>query len=165
MHQYSLEEQSSIIKFGKEFIENSTGKPVVAHRAGGYGFNENTLTACSEAGIEIDSSNFYGHPNCKTVVTKNRINKTSAVSEVPVTSFFHNEKLLKLGPDWISNEDILLTINKLTEDKEIETITMMLHSYSLTRTEDNFNSFKLDENKVEKFKCLLSSIKSIPALK
>jgi len=74
MYLYSLDEQIEIIKDGKELVKEWVSEYPVAHRAGGaYGINKDTFTALKENGIPIDSSSFYGHPNCKAVVTKNRI--------------------------------------------------------------------------------------------
>ena len=159
MFQYSFNEQKSIIELGKKFIEDLIGKPIVAHRAGGYGFNEDTLKACAEIGIKIDSSNFFGHPNCKTVVTKNKTKKEFGILEVPITSFYENEKLLKLDPDWIDEIKFMSAVNKLLQDTEIQNLTMMLHSYSLLSFENDFRDFKVDDNKIKRLRFILKELK------
>ena len=74
MWQYSLAEQMEILKIGIELLKKWTGKYPIAHRAGAYGINKNTFVALKQAGIRVDSSNFYEHPNCKVIWTINRVN-------------------------------------------------------------------------------------------
>ena len=54
MYLYSLDEQIEIIREGKELIKEWTGEYPIAHRAGAYGLNENTLVALKENNIPID---------------------------------------------------------------------------------------------------------------
>ena len=53
MWQYSFEEQLQIIKFGKDKIYEWTGVQVISHRAGGYGANDDTLSALYQNEIFI----------------------------------------------------------------------------------------------------------------
>src|SRR5438874_9068852 len=65
MHEYSLAEQSRIVRDGVALLKDWTGKSPIAHRAGGYGANEDTLKALQANGISLDSSFFYRHENCR----------------------------------------------------------------------------------------------------
>ena len=56
MQQASLEQQVAILERGKELIRQWTGKTVIAHRAGAFVGNLDTLRACRRAGLVIDSS-------------------------------------------------------------------------------------------------------------
>ena len=54
--QYSLDEQTALIRFGKALLEAATGRPVQAFRAGSYAANAHTFAALRRNGIRVDSS-------------------------------------------------------------------------------------------------------------
>ena len=86
MRQYSLDEQIEIINFGKQKIKEWIGTDVIAHRAGGYGANDDTLRALRINDIFIDSSFFYKNINC--AINYDYVNKTSkkcGVLQLPVS--------------------------------------------------------------------------------
>ena len=53
---YSLDEQSTLIGFAKRLLEDSTGSPVTAFRAGSFAANRDTLAALRRNQILLDSS-------------------------------------------------------------------------------------------------------------
>jgi hypothetical protein len=53
---FSLAEQTTLIAAGAKLIEQAGGGEVAAFRAGGFGFNRDTLRALSAVGIPFDSS-------------------------------------------------------------------------------------------------------------
>src|SRR4051812_32464009 len=65
MHQYSLDEQTSIVRDGTRLLSSWTGLPVVAHRAGAYSADERTLESLKRNGLSVDSSFFWEYPNCR----------------------------------------------------------------------------------------------------
>ena len=65
LNQYSLEEQIDIVKRCKEVFYGLTNCYPMAHRAGGYGVNEDTFRALAACCIPVDASFFYGHPQCR----------------------------------------------------------------------------------------------------
>ena len=65
MWQYSVDEQTEIVNFGKQKIKEWIGIDALAHRAGGYGADDNTMQALKFNDIFIDSSFFYKNENCK----------------------------------------------------------------------------------------------------
>lgn len=170
MWQYSLKEQIQIIKEGKELIKAWTGEYPIAHRAGAYGINKDTFLALKENNIFIDSSNFYGHPNCKEIITKNRIVERYGVIEVPVTIFFRRN-YLKFGPftvkskggfaktdiDWATLDELKFFIEE-AKKKNIKVMNLFIHSYSLMKFKRNFTHFKPDYNKIKKLKSFLECI-------
>ena len=91
MWQYSLSEQIDIISHGCELLKEWTGRYPVAHRAGAYGINQNTLKALRENDIFIDSSMFHRYDNCKVTWGINEIVQKEGIVEVPVTGFFRQE--------------------------------------------------------------------------
>jgi len=86
MHEYSLDEQIRIIGEGKERIIKWIGKAPIAHRAGNYGANNDTLLALKANKIPIDSSFYFGHPNCKMrLATVNDPIYFEQILEIPVS--------------------------------------------------------------------------------
>ncbi|EPS52535.1 hypothetical protein CFSAN002368_07690 [Clostridium botulinum A1 str. CFSAN002368] len=75
MHEYSLEEQKTIIKDGIQLLSYYTNEKPVAHRAGAYGANKDTIEALRQNGVKYDFSMFYGHPNCKINLCINKLQK------------------------------------------------------------------------------------------
>ncbi len=55
MSQYSLEEQVRIIEAGAKRLRGVTGERPIAHRAGAYGLNADTITALKLNNINIDT--------------------------------------------------------------------------------------------------------------
>jgi len=146
MFEYNLEEQKRIIDFGKKFIEDSVGRKVNAHRAGGYGLDENTLIACAENGIEIDSSVFFGHRNCKFIASESEIKKIFGIIEIPIQRLVINGRETKLDIDWMSIDEIL-SFQKENSDKSSH---LMMHSYSLLCSSEDKSQYTVDEKKAKK---------------
>lgn len=53
---YTLEEQTALVRWGKEALEKSLGRSVQAFRAGSYAANANTYRALELNGLRVDSS-------------------------------------------------------------------------------------------------------------
>lgn len=53
---YTLPEQTALIAFGKARLQDATGRPVTAFRAGSFAANRDTYRALAHNGIGIDSS-------------------------------------------------------------------------------------------------------------
>jgi len=160
MFQFPLFEQNAIIKWGLDFIEDTIGIRPIAHRAGAYGFNQDTLTACEEQGMSIDSSNFFGHKFCKTIVTMNNIVKTDNLYQVPVTFFKKGEKIVKTDLNWINENEL----NLLLKHKSYNFINFFMHSYSLTKTKDNYSTYEVDDFTTRKLENMLLNIVNTPDL-
>jgi peptidoglycan/xylan/chitin deacetylase (PgdA/CDA1 family) len=113
MHQYSLDEQMAIIADGIELIERWIGERPSAHRAGGYGANNDTLYALHENRIRIDSSYYRSHANCRiTGLTDNRPVQCGAVLEIPVTTYTRRKNALGIEIP-IPNRFVKMDVNHL----------------------------------------------------
>lgn len=150
-----LHAQIEIIMQGKDLINKWTNKKVIAHRAGGYQANYDTLTACYENGILMDSSMNYAYANYQglmhPVFTINQAkifyplsNDNSikpyyarGVLEIPVTAYdqLHLDTL-------ISRKFLDIEVTSLNEFKKIlesainnrvKTVVIMSHSFSFSR--------------------------------
>jgi hypothetical protein len=159
MYEYSLEEQITIIKEGKELIKKWIGEYPIAHRAGNYGADNNTLIALKYNGIQCDSSYFYSHRNCnmKLPVINDPINY-EGILEIPVTVI---EKRLEIfgfklpcKKRWIKLDIDLMTLEEL-----INGITNLLNKYKYTVL--FLHSFSFIETNMPKYDHCVQNIKSI----
>jgi hypothetical protein len=168
MHEYSLDEQITIISHGKELIKKWIGEYPIAHRAGNYGADNNTLKALNKNDLKIDSSFYHMLPNCK--IKTSTINEpvwSNGVLEVPVTVFKKYAKIfnipviiksdwVKLDINWLDYRDFTKSIIKLS--KECKYIMLFLHSFSFV-LDDYPHSVVVDKNLIMKFKSILGYIK------
>ena len=147
MYEYSLEEQIKIVAEGKELIKKWTGEYPVAHRAGNYGANNDTLTALKENNIKIDSSFFNRQKNCKIQLsTVNNPIFYNGVLEVPITVIKRHPKLLgipipiktnwaKLDINWLNYQELKKAILSLSY--KCNCIVCFLHSSSFILRDDS----------------------------
>ena len=152
MFQFPLREQESIIQWGADFIEKCTGRRPICHRAGAYGFNKDTLIACEKAGLKVDSSHFFGHPNCRNIWSKNEISLQYGILEFPVTYYQRDQKIIKTDIEWCSKEDIRAFLDTPINDYcNHAFLNLFLHSYSLTENINDFSIFSTSEEKISRF--------------
>ena len=59
MWQYTLAEQVELVRLGQKMLADWTGSPAIAHRAGSFAANDDTLRACIANGLRIDSSEAF----------------------------------------------------------------------------------------------------------
>jgi hypothetical protein len=173
MWSYSLDEQTRILQDGKRLLESWTGRPVVAHRAGAYAANDDTLTALARSGIRIDSSYFWRHPeNRQTVSTlpRNLPSRHGGVLELPVTVFQRQDrpgvfgasfpaitKVRKLDPNWLVDEHETRAALAATLSADIPVIVVFLHSFSFIK-EARGGSFIADQHAQDLFKQMVEEV-------
>ena len=150
MHQYSLKEQIEILELGKEKIKEWIGKYPIAHRAGGYGINEDTFKALSQVGILHDSSYFYGNGNCKFQCdVKNKPFRVGKIVEIPITVFkrmvnhkfmnrniIHQEHFQKLDLRYGATVSEIKKVVEGSDENDI--IMLFLHSFNFLNLPYNF---------------------------
>jgi len=167
MWEYTLEEQVRLLRFGKALINRWIKEKIVAHRAGGYGADYNTLKAINGAGIPLDSSMFYGkgyyQKNCKLnnpVLTINKLKRFENVWEVPITvyklrkpikhiPFIKTTIYKKIDVNWASTNELINAI-RLCIKLGVNPITLFLHSFSFTGKYG-----KLDVSTIKRFLTIL----------
>jgi len=176
MWQYSPEEQSEIIRHGRELIERWAGAAPLAHRAGAYGADPNTLQALARNSIPVDSSVFFEHTNCRIHGARNRVANLGPIVEVPVTGFFRLQGL-SLGPvtiprsrrfiktdiDWATLSELKAFIRQARKH-DLRVMNLFLHSYSLLSLDDSFAVIGPEEGKIRNFRDLLGQISSDPGI-
>ncbi|PYK99721.1 MAG: hypothetical protein DME19_07715 [Verrucomicrobia bacterium] len=177
MHEYSLAEQKAIIREGMVLLKDWTGKVPLAHRAGRYGANEDTLKALETNGIYLDSSFFYGRADCKLPFgNSNDPFKAHGVWEVPVT--VAAEPITKLGfrfPFWtrlLWKRYQKLDVNCMDAKQlcrsvmevygKVPYLITFLHSFSFVQRRPT--GFVTDDAAIEAFQSLLRLLaeKNIP---
>ena len=171
MWQYSVDEQTEIINFGKQKIKEWIGTDVMAHRAGGYGANDDTLRALRVNDIFIDSSFFYKNENCK--INYDYINKASeknGVLQLPVSVYEKQKRygflktknsFQKFDFRYGSSADEILKAIDLMPGNCI--IVLFLHSFNFLNLKYSFKDRKyvkisINDKLINEYKLLLASI-------
>ncbi len=85
MHEYNLREQEEIISKGIELLKKITNTQPIAHRAGSFAADNNTLKALIKNGIFIDSSYVKEYKNCK-IDLNNKLLTEGKIKEVPIST-------------------------------------------------------------------------------
>lgn len=159
MNQYTYLKQVEIINKGLNEIELLTSKRPIAHRAGAYGINNDTIKALKENGIKIDSSMFYKHENCKVRTwSYNKVAYKNDLFEIPVSVYYKikvgkvydfSKIIHKVDVNWSSPSEIISFYRKL-KSKNIYYMNLFMHSYSFCNlfSGNKFNKdFLLTPNK------------------
>jgi hypothetical protein len=179
MHEYSVAEQKAIIREGMALLKDWTGNLPIAHRAGRYGANEDTLKALETNRIYFDSSFFYGRADCKLPFgNSNEPFKAHGVWEIPVT--VAPEPIQKLGvrfPFWTRHlwkhyqkldVNCMLAPHLCRSVMELvgrlRFIITFLHSFSFTRRTPS--GFEPDQAAISAFQSLLRLLaeKQVPVV-
>jgi len=160
MHQYSFEEQKTIIMHGKNKIQSWIGYSVMSHRAGGYGADINTIKALNENNLLIDTSFYFRNENCKiTYKYKNKSSFIHDVLEIPIT-IYNRQKFFspfnisksfytKLDFRYGSNSHEILDVIKKMPDPC--TIVIFLHSFNFLIRKYDFNKKKFSKISIDKY--------------
>lgn len=168
MHEYTLAEQTDIVRDGIGLLQAWNGKRPMAHRAGRYGANEDTLKALHTNGIYLDSSFFYGRADCKLpFANSNAPFKSHGIWEVPVT--VAPEPVEKLGfrfPYWTRHLwrhyqklDVncmpALQLCRSVQELygKVPYIITFLHSFSFARRTST--GFVIDDQAISSFQAML----------
>lgn len=170
MHEYSLQDQIQIVDAGKKLLKKWVAEAPIAHRAGVYGADEDTLKALKENGIPIDSSNFYGNRNCHLSITRNKIVEKHGVIEMPVTVFQRNtcmtfgftkftrrRGIVKTDVNWASLDELLEFV-KQAKAHNLAIMNFFLHSYSFLKFDPSLNHFLPDTHTAKEFESFLSTV-------
>ncbi|MGH8233166.1 MAG: polysaccharide deacetylase family protein [Rhodanobacteraceae bacterium] len=137
----SREEQTAILRKGTSLLEGWTGKKVVAHRAGAFSANTDTLRAAGAVGLLADCSLSPGSrvsvPLVHELGASNAVRRVHGIWEIPVTCFDQ----VRVGP-WRSRRILDIEGCSLAEIKRVTrhaircglpTVSILMHSFSLSR--------------------------------
>jgi len=139
MVSYDSNKQEEIIRKGQQLILEWTGRNVIAHRAGAYYGNTDTIHAVKRAGIFVDASLSPASlsPLYKEGYAGNDAFEIDGVLELPLTYFTQ----LKFN-DWQSTRFLDIESTSLRELKSVLDAmaekgscmaNIMMHSFSFTR--------------------------------
>jgi peptidoglycan/xylan/chitin deacetylase (PgdA/CDA1 family) len=165
MYQYNLEEQIDILKKGKIILEQWTGNPIVAHRAGGYGANKTTLAAAKAVGLKMDLSFFRGHANCRLKANANTIKTIEGIVEIPTTGFYRpnyakfpripfKRRFIKTDINWAHLDELKLFYNE-GERHDLNVMVLFMHSYSFLDFSPDFETCKPNNSNIKKFELFI----------
>lgn len=170
MKDYSLQEQIEIIRKGKDLLHEWTGEPPVAHRAGSFGANADTMAALKESGFRVDSSSFFSYKHCRlNLPTINQVSEYGGILQVPPTLF----TALRLGPFMIiRNLDIdTCTFSELKHvidkgrKKGLKAATILLHSFSFIRRNADSTEFSPDRADRDRFVRVMKYLADSPGVR
>lgn len=136
-----LDLQREVLERGIGLLETWTGKRPVAHRAGAFAADLNTLIACAQVGLLTDSSLSTGSrisgPLVDVIGPTNVPTRVEGIWEIPVTYY----RQLALAP-WCSRRILDIEGSSLSEIKQVTcwairnkvpTVCLLMHSFSLCR--------------------------------
>ncbi len=174
MYQYSLKEQINIIREGKELLQKWTGLPVIAHRAGAYSADENTLRALIENGIYYDSSLFWGWSNSRINsidLKKNVLSLYGPLYEFPVTVYQRDEypvlfngkvqaisEIRKFDINWFINDEEAEKAFTQAISSKMDFVILFLHSFSFIKGRNEAGVMVADTAAVRRFENVLNLI-------
>ncbi|MBU1043910.1 MAG: hypothetical protein KJ915_05875 [Candidatus Omnitrophica bacterium] len=158
---YSLAEQIQIIKKGKELFESWFRISPLAHRAGDWGANNDTLIALLKNGIRLDSSMFAGYKYCELSRNSSLV-QSKGIIELPPSTYkinglkiFNNGKLLSTNGNPLS-EILYVLENKIKE--RVPIINFVYHSFSFLKWNKKRTKYEFSKNEIAKFEVLLNII-------
>ena len=169
MYQYGAAEQVRIVRDGAEMLRKWTGLPVVAHRAGAYSANLDTIDALHANDIELDGSWFRDYPHSKLgdlQLPDNQPGTAHGVHEIPVTIYERAEtprgmdfmpvdvSIRKLDPNWFRDTDEARAAVDAAIAADPPFIVYFMHSFSLL-TPDGTATPASDQAAMANFRVML----------
>ncbi|MCS6860423.1 MAG: polysaccharide deacetylase family protein [Abditibacteriales bacterium] len=166
---YDLQRQMELIAHGKALLTRWLGKPPVAHRAGAFAANADTLTALKRNGILLDCSQFVAYPRCKLgklSLPVNAVSEVDGVVELPVTSFVELQigrrrkwRLLDVDADTVAEIKHVLC---QAQRRGLPVVTLLLHSFSFVNWNKEGTRFWADHSDLAKFEAVLRFVRAQP---
>jgi peptidoglycan/xylan/chitin deacetylase (PgdA/CDA1 family) len=174
MNEYTLDEQTSIVRDGVRLLQGWTGKPVVAHRAGAYAADERTLVALDRNGVLMDSSLFWAYPGNKLQglgLPRNFPGRYGRVTQIPVSVYERQDRpryvqnlvapvgvIRKIDPDWLVNADEARTAIDELIAMDVPVVVVFLHSFSLMTKEADGRAPAADRHSFDMFRAILDHV-------
>lgn len=161
---YSLDEQIQIIDYGIREIKKFSGIKPIAHRAGAYAINKNSLVACRKCGLKIDSSMYVNNKNCKVNNWSiNTIKEKEGLIEFPVSAYkVENKNILnfekydyynKVDINFSTEKEIKAYFNHLPKNEDCY-VNLFMHSssfYNFFGCPKRMNDYGINEEIIKKF--------------
>ena len=165
MWNHPLKKQQELMENGKEMINKWIGEYPIAHRAGGFGADHNTLQVLRNLDIPIDSS-YISSPYCKLDKEKLDSNivqvSDEGVIELPVTRFtqfklgkFQPKKPFDINANTLRELKFILSAAKKAN---IKVVTLLMHSFSFLKRNKDRTVFSPNKGDMKKFEQLIEFI-------
>ncbi|MCU0963696.1 MAG: polysaccharide deacetylase family protein [Burkholderiaceae bacterium] len=129
--------QHEILAWGKAFIESETGQPVVAHRAGAFAANTDTVTALRELGIPVDASLSTAWWEChlaKEVPSPNRPFVVDGILELPATVYVQARlgarRFVRMVDIQASSLLEMKSVVRQAVAQNVSAVNLLVHSHS-----------------------------------
>lgn len=162
---YSFEEQVAMLREGRRRFIEWFGVEPVAHRAGDWGANRDTVRALGVVGIPVDSSWYVGWPTCRLAQFGTRTNRPQVLDgilEVPPTVFFNNSLGLGQAYRLVSTdgqpygevEHVLRRLN----DSDAGLVMSVFHSFSLLEWNASRTRYWVARQELDKFERFLAHL-------
>jgi peptidoglycan/xylan/chitin deacetylase (PgdA/CDA1 family) len=136
----SPEKQREILAWGKAFIEEVIQRPVVAHRAGAFAANRDTIEALAAVGIPIDASLSSAWDECdlaRQVPSPNQPFRLGGVLELPATHFVQarlgRRKFLRMVDIEACSLRELKSVIRQARRAGVSSVNLLMHSHSFLR--------------------------------
>ena len=133
--------QEEILRKGVDLLHEWTGQTVIAHRAGGFRANLDTLRAARRAGLPVDSSFSPVSPDRYPIARHDRARNTvqviAGVVQLPLT-YYHQVALGNWGARRLvdleaSTEAEMRSILDQAANGGLCAVNILMHSFSLSR--------------------------------
>ena len=165
MARHGFDEQVAILRQGQALFREWFGQEPVAHRAGDWAANADTLRALRAVGIPVDSSLFFGWPACALrdgLRPSNRPRMLDGVLEVPPTVFYSPgfgvcapHRLLTT--DGHSYGELRSVLRQLARGTAAVAVSVF-HSFSLLEWNRRRTRYWVARRKLEAFERLIEDI-------
>lgn len=139
---------------GSDLLSKWTGQAPVAHRAGAFGADLNTMEALIKAGIPVDSSLHPHRATCRLSGPENQVSENGGVVEVPILgfnwhvdcwlagiTFYCRRRFRPLNLDGCSAEQLQWFL-AAAKECGIPILHLTLHSYSFIKWDSDFRSVR-----------------------
>jgi peptidoglycan/xylan/chitin deacetylase (PgdA/CDA1 family) len=176
MHQYGLEEQTTIVRDGVRLLEAWTGLPVVAHRAGAYAADERTLVALQRNGVRIDSSLWWQDPQNRfdaLGLSRNLPSRYAGVVEIPVTAYQREDRpryigrvlgpvtaMSKIDPNWFTSAGEARDAIDGVLAANVPVLVVFLHSFSFMTAPSGGGPPVADRHALDMFRLIADQVAS-----
>lgn len=135
---YDRQEQVRLIQFGRALLEEATGTPVTAFRAGSFAVNADTLAALNETGLTIDASIDVTSPisavDLKGDLDLTQPQRHGALQLIPLSVFRDGFGRLRHAQIGACSVQELQQAMQATEHKGDTCFTVLSHNFELLRS-------------------------------
>jgi peptidoglycan/xylan/chitin deacetylase (PgdA/CDA1 family) len=176
MNQYSLDEQTTIVRDGVRLLQAWTGRPVVTHRTGAYAADERTLIALERNGLLVDSSVFWKYPTSRLDglgLPRNLPARHGHLTEIPITVYEREARprifaaafspattVRKIDPNWFIDASEARAAIDAAVAAKLPVLVVFLHSFSFMKERTASGRPVADRHAMDMFRVILDQVAS-----